>query len=84
MSRHGVAKRAPAIPRAALRLHSLWSKATIHEALLDLWLESECIDVAIDDVDAATLERYAADVERRANLRRVARIGHEPRTEVQR
>jgi hypothetical protein len=63
-------KRRASVGKVGLRLHAKWSKSTIHEALLDIWMESNGKDVSPDDLTEGEWEEYEADVERRSLLRR--------------
>jgi len=63
-------KRSPNIGEKGWRLHEKWSKATIHEALLDMWMETNGRDVSPDDMTDDEWKEYKADVERRSALRR--------------
>ncbi len=62
----GTRKRWPALPKAVYRMHEQWSKATIHEALLDLWMETNGIDVHPSDLTEQQLNDYAECVKTRS------------------
>jgi hypothetical protein len=62
-------KRQPRVGKQGRRLHEKWSKSTIHEALLDMWMETNGRDVSPDDMTDAEWEEYEADIERRSALR---------------
>jgi len=69
----GALKRQPALPKLLRDFHATASKATLHEALLDLWLEHN--SDKIGDVHPVELSQdvwaiYIADVLRRAEARR--------------
>lgn len=65
----GTIKRRAALPDRIAELHRKWSKATIHEALLDLWLEAHALDIHPNQMSDEQNEEYRSDVERRAALR---------------
>ena len=62
-------KRHPQVGRVGQRLHARWSKSTIHEALLDLWMESHGLDCHPNDLTEHQWAEYEADIERRSRLR---------------
>lgn len=62
-------KRRASVGKKGSALHERWSKATIHEALLDLWMESNGKDCSPDDLTDEEWAEYASDVERRSSLR---------------
>jgi hypothetical protein len=61
-------KRRPSVGKFGQSLHDRWSKATIHEALLDFWMESEGKYCSPDDLTAEDWAAYQSDVERRSSL----------------
>ena len=67
MAHPGVTKRPPSLgSRALSELHGKWSKSVIHEALVDLWLESQGLDMHPADLSPQQLSDYEKDVERRS------------------
>ena len=62
-------KRNPNIGKMGRRLHEKWSKATIHEACLDMWMETNCHDCHPDDMSDEDWSAYEEEVERRSALR---------------
>ncbi len=66
----GTTKRQPVLPREAARLHEMLSKSTLHEALLDLWLEHTGRDVHPDSLGEDDWVEYLDDVRRRSEARR--------------
>jgi len=62
-------KRHPRVGKIGQRLHAQWSKSTIHEALLDLWMESNSLDCHPDDLTERQWTEYAVDIERRSRLK---------------
>lgn len=70
----GNLKRKPAIGCRARKMHEAWSKATIHEALLDMWMEAHGKDCSPDDMTDDDWQAYVRDVERRSKLRQVATL----------
>lgn len=62
-------KRRPCVGRGGQLLHERWSKSTIHEALLDLWMESKGLDCHPDDLTERQWAEYAEDIESRSLLK---------------
>lgn len=65
-----MSKRFAVLPSSLGSFHERTSKSTLHEALLDLWLENSGLDIHPDDLTPEQLEAYRQDVERRAHIRR--------------
>ncbi len=72
MRPNGVFKRCVAMPSPGRLLHEKLSKSTIHEALLDLWLEHNGLDVHPSDMTPEEWAEYEADVRRRSEARQRA------------
>lgn len=65
-------KRQPNIGKTGRHLHERWSKSTLHEALLDMWMETNAKDCSPDEMTDEEWRSYEQEVERRSGLRRRA------------
>jgi len=71
VSSPGRTKRSAALGHQRLYvLHSSWSKSTLHEALLDLWMEVRGLDAHPSELSDADLRSYEADVNVRSQAKR--------------
>ena len=70
MGKPGVCKRTPALSKSLLLLHEKFSKALLHEALLDLWLETNGYDIHPDLMSEKMLSDYEKDIINRSELHR--------------
>jgi len=61
-------KRRAVIPTSLAAFHAKVSKATLHEALLDLWSEHNGLDQHPASLSESQLCGYREDVERRSAL----------------
>lgn len=64
-----MSKRFAELPTLLQAFHNNVSKATLHEALLDLWLEHNGLDIHPANLTEAQRISYREDVKRRSKLR---------------
>lgn len=66
----GSAKRYLCVGSGVGEIHEATSKTVLMEALLDLWMEHNGHDKAIEDLTAAELTGFAAEIQRRSDATR--------------